>query len=201
MKTLSQIREEYEAKKPVVDTETLEEAAQERMFLSPKEMRKTNDINNIPPMIMLKRRAIRTFPDGQKVALYWADKIRKFVTIPYGSFGLQEGFWSKGLGGGMAGAANAASGGQISKIADAIKDQRERNAEAKAKADIEKNKNTTSTLKRGDLEPRRRAAIERQRTRDSAERKRAAKDIGAARKQYHGSPELVRKYATARRKG
>jgi hypothetical protein len=36
-----------------------------------------------PNIIMLKRKAIRVFPDGRKVALYYADKIHQYVTIPY----------------------------------------------------------------------------------------------------------------------
>ena len=36
-----------------------------------------------PNIIMLKRKAIRIFPDGRKVALYYADKIHQYVTIPY----------------------------------------------------------------------------------------------------------------------
>jgi len=36
-----------------------------------------------PNMIVLKRKAIRIFPDGRKVALYHADKIDKYVSIPY----------------------------------------------------------------------------------------------------------------------
>lgn len=36
-----------------------------------------------PNIIMLKRKAIRIFPDGRKVALYYADKINQYVTIPY----------------------------------------------------------------------------------------------------------------------
>ena len=36
-----------------------------------------------PNMIMLKRKAIRIFPDGRKVALYYAEKIKKYVSIPY----------------------------------------------------------------------------------------------------------------------
>jgi len=36
-----------------------------------------------PNMIVLKRKAIRIFPDGNKVALYFADKINKYVSIPY----------------------------------------------------------------------------------------------------------------------
>jgi len=36
-----------------------------------------------PNIIVLKRKAIRVFPDGRKVALYYADKIDKYVSIPY----------------------------------------------------------------------------------------------------------------------
>jgi hypothetical protein len=36
-----------------------------------------------PNIILLKRKAIRIFPDGRKVALYHADKIDKYISIPY----------------------------------------------------------------------------------------------------------------------
>jgi hypothetical protein len=36
-----------------------------------------------PNIIVLKRKAIRIFPDGRKVALYHADKIDKYISIPY----------------------------------------------------------------------------------------------------------------------
>lgn len=39
----------------------------------------------IPQMIMvLKRRGIRIFPDGRKVALYVNDKYNLVFTVPYG---------------------------------------------------------------------------------------------------------------------
>ena len=50
------------------------------------------DINQIPPILILKRRAIRVFPDGQKVALYWADRINKYISVPYQSTGISEAF-------------------------------------------------------------------------------------------------------------
>jgi hypothetical protein len=31
----------------------------------------------------MKRKAIRMFPNGQRVALYYVDKINKYVTVPY----------------------------------------------------------------------------------------------------------------------
>jgi len=48
------------------------------------------DINQMPPLIVMKRRAIRVFPDGQKVALYWADRINKFISVPFESIGISE---------------------------------------------------------------------------------------------------------------
>lgn len=36
-----------------------------------------------PNIIILKRKAIRVFPDGKRVALYYADKIDQYVSIPY----------------------------------------------------------------------------------------------------------------------
>lgn len=44
----------------------------------------------IPSVILLKRKAIRTFPNGQKVALYYAQSIDKYVSIPYNEVGLSE---------------------------------------------------------------------------------------------------------------
>lgn len=48
------------------------------------------DINQIPSLIVMKRRAIRVFPDGQKVALYWADRINKYISVPFQSIGISE---------------------------------------------------------------------------------------------------------------
>jgi hypothetical protein len=36
-----------------------------------------------PNIIVLKRKAIRVFPDGKRVALYYADKIDQYISIPY----------------------------------------------------------------------------------------------------------------------
>lgn len=48
------------------------------------------DVTILPPILILKRRAIRVFPDGQKVALYWADRINKYISVPFQSTGLSE---------------------------------------------------------------------------------------------------------------
>jgi hypothetical protein len=36
-----------------------------------------------PTVLIMKRKSVRQFPDGQRVALYYVDKIDKYVTIPY----------------------------------------------------------------------------------------------------------------------
>lgn len=39
---------------------------------------------NIPPTLIMKRKAIRIYPGNQKVALYYIQAIDRFVTIPFG---------------------------------------------------------------------------------------------------------------------
>jgi hypothetical protein len=36
-----------------------------------------------PAVLIMKRKSVRQFPDGQRVALYYVDKIDKYVTVPY----------------------------------------------------------------------------------------------------------------------
>ena len=36
-----------------------------------------------PAILVMRRKSIRQFPNGQRVALYYVDKLKKFVTIPY----------------------------------------------------------------------------------------------------------------------
>lgn len=38
----------------------------------------------IPPVLVLKRKAVRVYPDNQKVALYYCQAIDKYISIPYG---------------------------------------------------------------------------------------------------------------------
>ena len=71
------IKEEYE------EIEINEENA--------NKLKKTSiDINQVPSIIIMKRKAIRVFPDGQKVALYWADRINKYISVPFQSIGISE---------------------------------------------------------------------------------------------------------------
>jgi hypothetical protein len=36
-----------------------------------------------PAILIMRRKSIRMFPNGQRVALYYIDKINKYVTVPY----------------------------------------------------------------------------------------------------------------------
>jgi hypothetical protein len=39
--------------------------------------------HNVPAVLVLRRTSFRLFPNGQTIALYHADKINKYITIPY----------------------------------------------------------------------------------------------------------------------
>lgn len=36
-----------------------------------------------PNILIMKRKSIRQFSNGQKVALYYIDKLNKYITVPY----------------------------------------------------------------------------------------------------------------------
>jgi hypothetical protein len=36
-----------------------------------------------PNILLMRRRSVRQFADGQRVALYYVDKLDKYVTVPY----------------------------------------------------------------------------------------------------------------------
>jgi hypothetical protein len=36
-----------------------------------------------PALLIMRRKSVRQFPNGQRVALYYVDKINKYVTVPY----------------------------------------------------------------------------------------------------------------------
>jgi len=36
-----------------------------------------------PNVLVMKRKSVRQFSNGQRVALYYVDKIDKYVTVPY----------------------------------------------------------------------------------------------------------------------
>lgn len=39
-----------------------------------------------PPIILvIKRKAVRLYPDGTRIALYWSDKLKRVFSVPYGA--------------------------------------------------------------------------------------------------------------------
>lgn len=54
-----------------------------------------------PAVLIMRRKYVRQFPNGQRVALYYVDKINKYVTVPYedlqwgGSFAKEETVFDK----------------------------------------------------------------------------------------------------------
>lgn len=36
-----------------------------------------------PAVLIMKRKSVRQFPNDQRVALYYVDRINKYVTVPY----------------------------------------------------------------------------------------------------------------------
>ena len=69
--------------------ETIEEAKTFDGYYSKYDPRYTKmpTDREIPTIIILKRKAIRIYPDNQKVALYYSQALDKYVTIPFGTFG------------------------------------------------------------------------------------------------------------------
>ena len=37
-----------------------------------------------PVVLVIKRRAVRLYPDGTRIALYWSDKLKRVFSVPYG---------------------------------------------------------------------------------------------------------------------
>lgn len=47
------------------------------------EKKEARDAMDPPAVLMMKRTSVRLFPNNQRVALYYVDKINKYVTVPY----------------------------------------------------------------------------------------------------------------------
>jgi hypothetical protein len=45
--------------------------------------KESKDSMDPPAVLIMKRKSIRQFPNNQRVALYYVDKINKYVTVPY----------------------------------------------------------------------------------------------------------------------
>lgn len=47
-------------------------------------------IADVPSIVVLKRKAVRVYPGGQQVGLYYSQQLDKYVTIPFGEAGISE---------------------------------------------------------------------------------------------------------------
>lgn len=47
-------------------------------------------ISDVPSIVVLKRKAVRVYPGGQQVGLYYSQQLDKYVTIPFGEIGMTE---------------------------------------------------------------------------------------------------------------
>jgi hypothetical protein len=47
-------------------------------------------ISDVPSIVVLKRKAVRVYPGGQQVGLYYSQQLDKYVTIPFGETGITE---------------------------------------------------------------------------------------------------------------
>jgi hypothetical protein len=62
-----------------------EASTKEINLLGPDPRNKTSDHKNIPTVLVLRRKAVRMYPDNQQVVLYYAQSIDKYVSIPFGN--------------------------------------------------------------------------------------------------------------------
>ena len=44
----------------------------------------TSSPQDPPTILIMRRKSVRQFPGGQRVALYYIDKLKQYVTVPYG---------------------------------------------------------------------------------------------------------------------
>lgn len=53
-----------------------------RQFCNLQEAQSAKKNQSLPVMIVLKRRAVRVLPDGQEIACYYSDELKKSVVLP-----------------------------------------------------------------------------------------------------------------------
>lgn len=53
-------------------------------------VKKPLTVTDIPSIVILKRKAVRVYPGGHQVGLYYSQQIDKYVTIPFGEAGISD---------------------------------------------------------------------------------------------------------------
>jgi hypothetical protein len=89
VKTLNQIRsskpEEKELEHFGIQVEESLELSDLPPVMEDNSKQNHSQPHDPPAVLIMKRKSIRLFPNGQRVALYYVDKINKYVTVPYSS--------------------------------------------------------------------------------------------------------------------
>jgi hypothetical protein len=80
----------YRKIKQDVMKESLNWKTTDRLVNDPSVKRAFPTQRQIPSVVLLKRKSMRVFPDGQTVALYYAQTIDKYVSIPFNEIGISE---------------------------------------------------------------------------------------------------------------
>jgi hypothetical protein len=53
-------------------------------------VRTPTTISDVPSIVVLRRKAVRVYPGGRQVGLYYSQQLDKYVTIPFGEAGIAE---------------------------------------------------------------------------------------------------------------
>lgn len=85
MKTLKQLREEYDYAPVISDDEVMLEATQSKLGV--KKISNVPSITTMPNLLMFRRVSYKRYPDDQIVALYYSKSVDKYLSIPFGPTG------------------------------------------------------------------------------------------------------------------
>lgn len=58
---------------------TLKDLKEEHKLLNEK----APSLSDMPVVLLLKRKSIRKYPDGVTVALYYNDRLKRYISIPF----------------------------------------------------------------------------------------------------------------------
>jgi hypothetical protein len=82
---LKTLKEFYAEKKSVTEEVATEPMALEAVDYVNENFSESADKHPMDPpaVLIMRRKSVRQFPNNQRVALYYVDKIDKYVTVPY----------------------------------------------------------------------------------------------------------------------
>ena len=88
MKTLKDFisSQKVEETQPVVEEQVVVDPTlelQTALEISNLKEAKGDAPHDMPAVLIMRRKTVRQFPNGQMVALYYIDKLDKYISIPY----------------------------------------------------------------------------------------------------------------------